>query len=162
MSNQMNNKHKNTQNENVAESARDTHTQAHNADSVNELDSIESSKHISQQDVSYQATQQNTTSKTPALSGLVRGVNELSVGISIVVAILIGIGIGILLERASGQKWCFWLGVIWGIGAAVLNLYRAYQRIQAQARELANNPRYSYKPDSKDEDEGDSANGTYY
>lgn len=97
----------------------------------------------------------------PALSAIVSGANELSVGISIVIAVLLGIGIGILLERLSGQKWTFWLGVVWGIGAAILNLYRAYKRQQKEAQELANNPRYAYKPDSEN-DEIDTENGKYY
>ena len=85
----------------------------------------------------------------------------LGVGISIVVAVLLGIGIGILLERVSGQKWLFWLGVVWGIAAAILNLYRAYKRAQKEAEELAAHPRYSYKGAQKD-DEEDLQNGVYY
>ena len=61
--------------------------------------------------------------KPPRLSAIVRGANELSVGISIVVAILLGIGIGIGLVKLSGIKWLFWLGVFWGVAAAILNLY---------------------------------------
>ncbi len=103
----------------------------------------------------------NKAEQKPRLSAVVSGANELSVGISIVVAVLLGIGIGILLERLSGYKWTFWLGVVWGVGAAILNLYRAYKRAQKEAQELAQNPRYSYKPDSKDDDE-DISNGRYY
>lgn len=99
--------------------------------------------------------------KPPRLSAIVRGANELSVGISIVVAILLGIGIGIGLVKLSGIKWLFWLGVFWGVAAAILNLYKAYQRQQKEAQELANNPRYTYKPSSDDDDE-DSQNGKYY
>lgn len=99
--------------------------------------------------------------KPPRLSAIVRGANELSVGISIVVAILLGIGIGIALAKLSGIQWLFWLGVFWGVAAAILNLYKAYQRQQKEAQELANNPRYTYKPSADDEDE-DSQNGKYY
>ena len=96
----------------------------------------------------------------PTLGIVVSGANDLSVGISIVVAVLLGIGIGILLERVSGQKWLFWLGVVWGVAAAILNLYRAYKRAQKEAQELAANPRYSYNATHKDDE--DSQNGVYY
>ncbi|TLD96382.1 arginine biosynthesis protein ArgJ [Helicobacter jaachi] len=103
------------------------------------------------------------------LTPIVEGANELSVGISIVVAVLLGIGIGIGLEHLSGAKWTFWLGVVWGIGAAILNLYKAYKRQQRQAQELANNPRYTYKPAQSEskkiddsDDEEDSLSGKYY
>lgn len=96
----------------------------------------------------------------PTLGIVVSGANDLSVGISIVVAVLLGIGIGILLERVSGQKWLFWLGVVWGVAAAILNLYRAYKRAQKEAQELAANPRYSYNTTHKDDE--DSQNGVYY
>lgn len=97
--------------------------------------------------------EQETQEKKPALNAVVRGANELSVGISIVVAILLGIGIGILLERLSGMTWTFWLGVFWGVAAAILNVYRAYKRAQKEAKELAANPRYSYKGDNWEDDE---------
>lgn len=80
----------------------------------------------------------------PRLESVVRGANELSVGISIVVAVLLGIGVGWGLERLSGIGWLFWLGVAWGMGAAILNLYKAYKRQLRDAEELAKNPRYAY------------------
>ena len=107
--------------------------------------------------VSYQKSAEKSSQEKPTLGIVVSGANDLSVGISIVVAVLLGVGIGILLERVSGQKWLFWLGVVWGIAAAFLNLYRAYKRTQKEAQELASHPRYSYKG----EDDEDS-NGKYY
>lgn len=84
----------------------------------------------------------------PRLEPIVRGANELSVGISIVVAVLLGIGVGWGLQWLSGVGWLFWLGVAWGIGAAILNLYKAYKRQLREAEELAQNPRYAYGADS--------------
>lgn len=91
-------------------------------------------------------------SKTqPRFSKIVSGANDASLGISVVVAVLLGIGVGIVLENLSGLNWLFWLGVAWGIGAAVLNLYKAYKRMLKDAEELAKNPRYAYKKDKSDE-----------
>lgn len=114
------------------------------------------------QDSTQKATQE---SQKPRLSAVVSGANELSLGISIVVAVALGIGIGIGLEYLSGARWSFWLGVAWGIGAAILNIYKAYQRQQRDAQELAKNPRYAYKPqDSKkaQNDDDEDENGKYY
>lgn len=97
----------------------------------------------------------------PKFAKVVSGANDLSVGISIVVAVLLGIGIGIGLQKLTGIRWLFWLGVIWGIAAAILNLYKVYKRQQKEAQELAKNPRYAYKPYADDDDE-DSQNGKYY
>ncbi|MDX2323331.1 AtpZ/AtpI family protein [Campylobacter hepaticus] len=51
----------------------------------------------------------------------------LSLGISIIIAILLGIAIGYLLKRFTPYPWLFWLGVFWGIGGAILNVYKAYK-----------------------------------
>ncbi|CUU40802.1 AtpZ/AtpI family protein [Helicobacter typhlonius] len=117
--------------------------------------------HSTNEDKALESKHNDVLDSKPTLGIVASGANELSVGISIVVAVLLGIGIGILLERVSGQKWLFWLGVVWGIAAAILNLYRAYKRAQKEAEELAAHPRYSYKGAQKD-DEEDSQNGVYY
>ena len=81
------------------------------------------------------------------------------------VAVALGIGIGIGLEYLSGARWSFWLGVAWGIGAAILNIYKAYQRQQRDAQELAKNPRYAYKPQDlkkAQNDDDEDENGKYY
>lgn len=87
--------------------------------------------------------------KEPRFSKIVSGAYDASLGISVVVAVLLGIGVGIGLEYVSGLNWLFWLGVAWGIGAAVLNLYKAYKRQLKDAEELAKNPRYAYKKDKQ-------------
>lgn len=93
----------------------------------------------------YEMKQETNSEKKPPLESVVRGANELSVGISLVVAVLLGIAVGYGLEWLSGIRWLFWLGVAWGIAAAILNLYKAYKRQLKDSQELANNPRYTYK-----------------
>lgn len=117
---------------------------------------------VSRLESAQESTQE--AQKKPRLSVVVSGANELSLGISIVVAVAIGIGIGKGLEYLSGARWSFWLGVAWGVGAAILNIYKAYQRQQRDAQELAKNPRYAYKlQDSKKaQDDDEEENGKYY
>ena len=79
----------------------------------------------------------------------IRGVYDLSLGISIVVAILLGVGLGYLMFKITNIRWLFWLGLFWGIGGAILNLYKAYQRAQKELKELAQDPKYTYKPTEK-------------
>ncbi|TLD80982.1 hypothetical protein LS68_005810 [Helicobacter sp. MIT 05-5293] len=100
-----------------------------------------------------QKESQDSQDTQPKFAKVVSGANDLSVGISIVVAVLLGIGIGIGLQKLTGIRWLFWLGVAWGVAAAILNLYKAYKRQQREAQELANNPRYTYKPQDDDDDE---------
>ena len=59
---------------------------------------------------------------------IVAGADSLALGISIVVSILIGVGIGLWLKSIFNSNLLLWLGVAWGIGGALLNIYRAYKR----------------------------------
>ncbi|MDY0052008.1 MAG: AtpZ/AtpI family protein [Aliarcobacter sp.] len=83
--------------------------------------------------------------------------DSLSLGISIVAAIIIGFGIGYGLKQWTGYTWTLWVGIAWGIAAAVLNIYRAYRRAQKVYEGMENDPRYSYRAKhgdkSFDEDE---------
>ncbi len=89
----------------------------------------------------------------PKYKGVVTAVDGLSLGISIVVAILIGILIGIFLKNIFETPWLFWLGVFWGVGGAILNIYKAYKRQKSSLDELANDPKYRYKKyDGSDEE----------
>ncbi len=54
--------------------------------------------------------------------------DSLSLGISIVVAVLMGVGVGLLLKSWTGYTWTLWLGVFWGVSAAILNVYKAYKK----------------------------------
>lgn len=101
----------------------------------------------------------NTESKPPKLQKVISGAYDLSLGISIVVAILIGFGLGYGLKQISGISWLLWLGIAWGVAAAGLNIYKAYQRQKKDLQELANNPRYTYHANKDDDDENE---GKYY
>lgn len=57
----------------------------------------------------------------------IQAADGLSLGISMVVAVLIGIGLGYLMKKFTPFPWLFWVGVFWGIAAAILNVYKAYQ-----------------------------------
>ncbi len=90
----------------------------------------------------------------PKLKKIVVAADGLSLGISIVVAIVIGVGLGIFLKNLFGYPWLLWLGVFWGVAAAILNVYKAYERQKNSLDELANDPRYRYKKyDDSDEDD---------
>jgi len=91
----------------------------------------------------------------PKLKKVVEAADGLSLGISIVVAVLLGVGLGILMKNFFGYGWLLWLGVFWGVSAAILNVYKAYERQKASLDQLANDPRYSqhrYREDDDDED----------
>ena len=70
--------------------------------------------------------------------------DNMSLGISIVVAIVLGVGIGLLLKSWTGYTWTLWLGVAYGIAAAVLNVYKAYKRAKKDLDKLAEDPKYKY------------------
>jgi F0F1-type ATP synthase assembly protein I len=90
----------------------------------------------------------------PKFKKIVMGADSLSLGISIVVAVLLGVGIGLLLKNLTGYGWLLWVGVFWGVGAAILNVYKAYEKQKKELDELANDPRYRNKKyDDSDEDE---------
>lgn len=78
----------------------------------------------------------------PKFKPVVEGANALSLGISIVVALLLGVGIGYGLLKLTGLAWLFWLGVFWGVGAAILNVYKAYKQAKKELDDLANDPKY--------------------
>jgi ATP synthase protein I len=81
--------------------------------------------------------------KEPKYKKTVEGLDQLSLGISIGVAILMGVGIGFGLKSLFNQTWLLWLGVFWGVGAAVNNIYKAYKKQKRELDELAKDPRYS-------------------
>lgn len=88
------------------------------------------------------AQSSENTSDEPKYKKIIVGANALSLGISMIAAILIGIGLGIGLEKLSGWKFLFWLGVAFGILAAILNVYKAYLGQLREFEELENNPKY--------------------
>ncbi len=95
----------------------------------------------------------------PKFKKVVDAADGLSLGISIVVAVLIGVGIGLGLRNLTGAGWTLWIGVFIGVGAAILNVYKAYAKQKKSLDELAKDPRYTYKKEQQEkydaEDEDD-------
>lgn len=91
----------------------------------------------------------------PRLRKLVSAADGLSLGISMVVAVLLGVGLGLLLKNFFDIPWLLWVGVFWGVAAAVLNVYKAYEKQKKSLDELADDPRYRHRKydDSDDEDD---------
>ncbi|MCI5968743.1 AtpZ/AtpI family protein [Helicobacter sp.] len=88
---------------------------------------------------------------TPKYKEAVLAYSNATLGISMVLAVLIGIGIGYALESLFNVRWLFWLGVAWGICAAILNVYKAYKRQKKELDALADDPKYAHcKYDEKD------------
>ncbi|MDR1008329.1 MAG: AtpZ/AtpI family protein [Campylobacteraceae bacterium] len=90
--------------------------------------------------------------KKPKYGKIIEGASELSLGISIVVAIVLGVALGLWLKSLTGYTWTLWLGVIFGIGAAVKNVHIAYKKQKKIYDELKNEPRYKYQADEDDDD----------
>ena len=70
--------------------------------------------------------------------------DNMSLGISIAVAIGIGVGLGLLLKEWTGYTWTLWVGVAYGVAAAVLNVYKAYKKAKKGLDELADDPKYAH------------------
>jgi len=76
----------------------------------------------------------------------IEGAEKLSLGISIVVAILMGIGIGVWMKNTFHQSWLLWLGVFWGVGAAIMNIRIEYKKLKKELDKVAKDPKYkNYK-----------------
>ena len=99
----------------------------------------------------------NENNEKPKHQDKIVALDSLSLGISIVAAILIGVAIGFGLKLLTGYTWTLWIGIAWGIAAAILNIYRAYRKAQKVYEGMENDPRYSYRAKhgdkSFDEDE---------
>lgn len=90
---------------------------------------------------------------TENLNKIVRGADALSLGISIVVAILIGVGLGIWLKKLTGSTTIFIVCVIFGILAAILNVYKSFKMLQNSLKELEDDSKYkNYKFDDEDDE----------
>ena len=72
----------------------------------------------------------------------VRAAEKLSLGISIVVAILMGIGIGIWMKNTFHHIWLLWLGIFWGVAAAILNIRIEFKKLQKEFKDMENSPQY--------------------
>jgi len=89
----------------------------------------------------------------PKYKPIIEAADSLSLGISMVVAVVMGVGIGYLLRSLTGIGWLFWVGVFIGLAAAVLNVFKAYEKQRQDYEELAKEPRYALKKQLEDEDE---------
>ncbi|MDR0408620.1 MAG: AtpZ/AtpI family protein [Campylobacteraceae bacterium] len=95
----------------------------------------------------------NKDKKEPKYGKIIEGADQLSLGLSMVVAVVIGVAAGFWLREITSEWWTLWLGVFWGIGAAVYNVYKAYLRQKKSYDELKNEPRYKYNSEDKEEDD---------
>ncbi|MDX1809916.1 MAG: AtpZ/AtpI family protein [Sulfurospirillaceae bacterium] len=93
--------------------------------------------------------------KKPKFANIIEGAEQLSLGISMVVAVLIGIGIGVLMKNYFHHTWLLWLGVFWGVAAAVLNVYKAYKKQMKSLDELKDDVRYKNINTDDDDDDDD-------
>ena len=89
----------------------------------------------------------DTTKAPPKHQGKLQALDNMSLGISIVVAILFGVGIGLLLKDLTGYTWTLWLGVFWGVSAAILNVYKAYKKAKKELDKIAELPKYRHLND---------------
>jgi len=78
----------------------------------------------------------------PKLKKTIEGAEKLSLGISIVVAILMGIGIGVWMKNTFHQSWLLWLGVFWGIRAAIMNIRIEYKKLKKEFEKIEKDPKY--------------------
>ncbi len=101
--------------------------------------------------------------KEPKFKPIIQGAESLSLGISMVVAVLIGIGIGLGLKSLFDATWLLWVGVFIGIGAAFLNVFKAYSKQYKEFEKLSKDPRYSsQKPLKFDDDDDDDIASKHY
>jgi F0F1-type ATP synthase assembly protein I len=91
-------------------------------------------------------TEEVTTEVTevPKHKDKLEALDNMSLGISIVVAIGLGVGIGLLLKSWTGYTWTLWVGIAYGVSAAILNVYKAYKRAKKGLDKLAEDPKYKY------------------
>ena len=85
------------------------------------------------------------------LGDVVKGAEQLSLGISIVVAILIGSGAGYWIMKETGWTWTLFAGVAVGIAAAALNVKKAYDAQIKSLEQLKDES--NFKPAKDDEDD---------
>ncbi len=94
---------------------------------------------------------------TPKHRDKIEALDNLSLGISIIVAILLGVALGMGLKSWTGYSWTLWLGIFWGISAAILNIYKAYKKAKKGLDKLKDDPKYKYMAQNgyydKDDDE---------
>jgi len=99
---------------------------------------------------------QESVKHKPKHKDKLEALDNMSLGISIVVAVAIGVGVGLLLKSWTGYAWTLWIGIAYGVAAAILNVYKAYKRAKKSLDELAEDPKYKYAMEhgyKKDDDD---------
>ena len=86
----------------------------------------------------------------------IEALDNMSLGISIAVAIAIGVGLGLLLKSWTGYTWTLWVGIAYGIAAAILNVYKAYSKQYKAYEDLAKEPRYAIKKKLQDDEDDEN------
>ena len=84
---------------------------------------------------------------------IIEGASDLSLAVSMLVAVVIGVALGVGLKTLFGYEWLLYLGIFWGVAAAVLNFYKAYKKLRREMNELQENPRYKMAQKQPDDDE---------
>lgn len=97
----------------------------------------------------------------PKYKPIIEAADSLSLGISMVVAVVMGVGIGYLLRSLTGIGWLFWIGVFVGISAAILNVFKAYEKQRKDYEELAKEPRYAIKKQLEEDEDEDYGEKNY-
>ncbi|NLC28100.1 MAG: AtpZ/AtpI family protein [Campylobacteraceae bacterium] len=82
----------------------------------------------------------------------IEGAEQLTLGISMIIAVLMGVGLGYLMRSLTGVEWLLWVGVAWGVGAAILNVYKAYKKQVKSYDELKDDVRYRKYEEEDEED----------
>lgn len=127
------------------ESTFDNQSRVNAKGSDKKVDSSSATSDQASTQPSEQTNSSSTHKPTPKAQKLIDSAYDLSLGISIVVAVLLGLGAGILLQKLSGSVWGLGVGIFWGVGAAVLNIYKAYKRTKKDLEALAHDPKYNYE-----------------
>lgn len=99
--------------------------------------------------------EENTEQVKPKHRGKVEALDHLSLGISMVVAIALGVGLGLLLKSWTGYTWTLWIGVFYGIAAAILNVQKAYKKAKKELDKLADDPKYAHLKEKGFKDDDD-------
>ncbi len=90
--------------------------------------------------------------KMGKLGNIGKQVSNLSLGISMVVATLSGFGIGYLLYKLLGYYWLIWVGLFYGVAAAVLNVFKAYRSLKKELDEIQSDEKYIYEQKLRKDD----------
>jgi F0F1-type ATP synthase assembly protein I len=106
-------------------------------------------------------SQNNQEERKPRIKPIIEAADHLSLGISMVVAVIMGVGIGYLLRSITGVEWTFFIGVFIGIAAAILNVFKVYQKQKESYEELAKEQRYMIKKQLDEDDDEDYGEKSY-